>query len=187
MSILIGSSRYHVPEWLSAYFPADLPEDWRLDYYANDYQIVLFDHSCEYSAIDLTENDWPDSLKLVYFMPSMSPDFTDNKGSFQQIIVKAEPVTIVSEAPEVCDYCAGAELECVLWQKVSDKEYASSKSSDNQRRIVALHDDGGDLRRLRERLSHYNIDDQETWVFLDSPPDRLEQINIMLDLMGIRA
>ena len=187
MSILIGSSQYLVPEWSAAYFPEDLPEDWRLDYYANDYQIVLFDNSCEYSAIDLTENDWPDSLKLVYFMPSIAPDFTDNNGLFQEIIVKADSVTIVSEAPEVCDYCADAGLECVLWQKVSDTEYASSESSGNQHRIVALHDDGADFRRLRDKLSRYDIDGQETWVFLDSPPARLEQISIMLDLMGIRA
>ena len=52
---------------------------------------------------------------------------------------------------------------------------------------MVLHDAGGDLRALRRKFEDYNLHAGDTWVFLDSSPSRLEQIKIMLDLMGIRA
>jgi len=187
MTILIGTSQYLMPTWSKTYFPADLPQDWRLDYYANDYPIVFFDNISEKCANKLTADNWPESLQLVYSTSSINADFTDNKHIFQLIKTKADVITLVSDNPEVCKYYNAAGIGCLLWHKVDDAEYVTLHNQENQRRIVALHDDEKELRQLRDKLAGYDTADQETWVFLDSQPARLEQIGTMLDLMGIRG
>ena len=37
----IGARGWRHQQWLGTYYPDDLPEDWRLTYYANDFQTVL--------------------------------------------------------------------------------------------------------------------------------------------------
>ncbi len=39
--ILFGARGWAHPGWVSAFYPEDLPEDWRLSYYANAHRVVL--------------------------------------------------------------------------------------------------------------------------------------------------
>ncbi|MDH3327099.1 MAG: hypothetical protein OEM38_10325 [Gammaproteobacteria bacterium] len=41
MNITIAVSDFQYENWAEAFFPDDLPEDWRLDYYANEFGAVL--------------------------------------------------------------------------------------------------------------------------------------------------
>lgn len=38
MEIDMGALDWMGPDWLASYYPPDLPEDWRLAYYANEYR-----------------------------------------------------------------------------------------------------------------------------------------------------
>lgn len=40
-SICLGSRDWDLPGWVGSYYPPDLPTDWRLTYYANDFSLVL--------------------------------------------------------------------------------------------------------------------------------------------------
>ncbi len=37
----VGAVGWERPDWVRGYYPVDLPEDWRLAYYGNEYRVVL--------------------------------------------------------------------------------------------------------------------------------------------------
>ena len=39
--LVVGARGWEHPQWLEAYYPDDLPEDWRLDYYSNEFGCVI--------------------------------------------------------------------------------------------------------------------------------------------------
>lgn len=39
--LLIGSAGWQHPEWENSYYPEDLPPDWRLGYYANEFSLAV--------------------------------------------------------------------------------------------------------------------------------------------------
>jgi hypothetical protein len=39
--LVVGARGWEHAQWLEAYYPDDLPEDWRLDYYANEFGCVV--------------------------------------------------------------------------------------------------------------------------------------------------
>lgn len=41
--VLLGALDWQHPKWKEGYYPDDLPTDWRLSYYANQFQTVLID------------------------------------------------------------------------------------------------------------------------------------------------
>ena len=41
--VLVGAVDWRVERWRSEYYPEDLPSDWQLAYYANDFSTVLLD------------------------------------------------------------------------------------------------------------------------------------------------
>lgn len=40
-SVEVGAVGWEHPEWLEGFYPPDLPQDWRLAYYGNEYRCVL--------------------------------------------------------------------------------------------------------------------------------------------------
>lgn len=40
-NLTIGARGWKHPHWMGSYYPDDLPEDWQLSYYANDFNAVL--------------------------------------------------------------------------------------------------------------------------------------------------
>ena len=49
-SILIGAKGWIYPGWETSYYPEDLPQDWQLGYYSNDFPVVM-----------VTEKEWQNS------------------------------------------------------------------------------------------------------------------------------
>jgi hypothetical protein len=42
-NILLGAASWQAPQWVQAYYPEGLPEEWRLPYYANEFSTTLID------------------------------------------------------------------------------------------------------------------------------------------------
>lgn len=40
-AVLIGACGWQYPQWDTSYYPEELPEEWRLAYYGNEYPVVL--------------------------------------------------------------------------------------------------------------------------------------------------
>lgn len=57
--VLIGSVGWRHRAWQDSYYPADLPPEWQLGYYANEFPVVLvpaaerLDEDCEVEELDL--------------------------------------------------------------------------------------------------------------------------------------
>jgi hypothetical protein len=43
MNVLLGAATWQVPRWEQEYYPQDLPEEWQLSYYANEFSTTLID------------------------------------------------------------------------------------------------------------------------------------------------
>jgi uncharacterized protein YecE (DUF72 family) len=42
-NVLLGALDWKVPRWRDEYYPEDLPEEWQLSYYANEFSTTLID------------------------------------------------------------------------------------------------------------------------------------------------
>lgn len=64
--ILIGAAGWQHPEWANdAFYPDDLPEDWYLSFYANEFPIAL-----------LPDKQWDDAVKLEQVIDEITEQAT---------------------------------------------------------------------------------------------------------------
>ena len=40
-NITVGSYGWRHPHWRGSFYPEDLPEDWQLSYYSNEFSVVM--------------------------------------------------------------------------------------------------------------------------------------------------
>jgi len=62
----IGARGWEFPAWDGSYYPADLPPDWRLAYYANDFPQVLVPQSRWAGAEPEQAKIWRDEVSTVF-------------------------------------------------------------------------------------------------------------------------
>ena len=66
--LMVGTFGWDYPAWVGAYYPDDLPDDWRFGYYSNDFRSVLVpsDHFTGTGA-DISEwaEDCDESFRFV--------------------------------------------------------------------------------------------------------------------------
>jgi len=80
-SILIGANGWMHPEWETTYYPDDLPQDWLLGYYSNDFPVVMVTEkewqSSEYSGKEAIE-DWVDNSEVsLRFVLELSAELAE--------------------------------------------------------------------------------------------------------------
>jgi len=84
-SIRVGACGWDHLQWQGTFYPDDLPEDWRLNYYANEYSTVLVGEADWRSHLD-TLGEWIDEVPegfRFYLQSSM-----DNPPELAQIKVQ---------------------------------------------------------------------------------------------------
>lgn len=60
--INLGAYGWRHAHWLETFYPADLPEDWQLTYYSNEFNTVLVPADYWQAAADLDCADWLDNV-----------------------------------------------------------------------------------------------------------------------------
>lgn len=107
--LVVGARGWEHTPWLEAYYPDDLPEDWRLDYYANEFGCVVLPPDVWLAADEQTIEQWLEDVEedfLFYLeLPAQSVDIAVNLAAF-------------------AGRCAGAILRAGQpgnWQKVLGK------------------------------------------------------------------
>lgn len=55
MRITFGAFGFHYPDWKGVFYPEDIPEDWYIDYYANEFQTVFLPNKDLQSNVSLLE------------------------------------------------------------------------------------------------------------------------------------
>lgn len=66
--VLIGARGYLHPDWVTSFYPEDLPEDWRLAYYANEFNLLVIEWAQLENTLILME-DVADDFRFVVELP----------------------------------------------------------------------------------------------------------------------
>lgn len=148
-------------DWQEAFYPHDLPEDWRLAYYANAWSCVLV--PADYPLTDDELADWlddtPEDFHLYFELPrtSYSPEI-------QRIAAQAAGrVVFASGSSEQVIELENGKLIALLEINQLD-----------------LRDLRGELEKLREVENLCGV------IASDSPPspDKLDELKTLMELLG---
>lgn len=73
-ALLIGACGWSFPGWTPHFYPDDLPEDWRLGFYANEFPVVLVTHR-EWQSAGADPQQWcEDSDISLWFVSEVIAD-----------------------------------------------------------------------------------------------------------------
>ena len=77
-NLKIGARGWRHPQWVGSYYPDDLPEEWQLTYYANDFRVVLIPVEYWESSIGYDLDEWleavGDDFRFYLECPSFEND-----------------------------------------------------------------------------------------------------------------
>jgi hypothetical protein len=175
-NIILGAHNCQAADWLEGYYPDDLPQDWRLDYYANDYPLICLS---EQQWLAQGDTDCPEHLRVyveatdvmlnwpAHMMSSLAP--------VRALLTRDEKVKIQLEKTSVkCRVRLVKPLTNGWWVDLAEGRLVSLKPE------LPL-----DLRGLRSEIEAYyeRASGSQGYLFLDAPPGVLEQCRILLDLL----
>lgn len=120
--VLMGSCGWKHQAWLSDFYSDDLPEDWQLGFYSNEFPMVYVPASDWLDDEDLTEwmNDVTDSFRFIL---EISANIIDDEQRFSAALDKVKTLD---------DFCLGLVLQLTpsicsdsgLFQQYIDKATA---------------------------------------------------------------
>lgn len=156
----IGAVSIGGEEWQKGFFPEDLPEDWQLNYYANEYSVVML----EQSQLESVE-DWPEDLTGIIEV--------DNTDAFSQC----------------CWVDEGSVQGNSPWEKLdfpgnNVKVWRASFDSFEVMRIE--HAPVSDLRVMRGVIQQIMAaaEKDRVCLLLPASPAELGQIKTLVELLG---
>ena len=84
--VFTGAARWQVDEWLTSFYPEDLPTEWQMAYYANEFSTTLIECQTYCDAVrldDLSEmlEDCHDGFRPIFSI-NMDEDTPDQAGHF---------------------------------------------------------------------------------------------------------
>ena len=65
--LLIGACDWRYPEWVGSFYPDDLPEEWKLGFYSNEFRVVMLPADLELDA-EIGEELIEDSGENLLFL-----------------------------------------------------------------------------------------------------------------------
>ena len=189
MHIVIGACGWDHEQWQEQFYPDDIPSDWRLGYYANEFESVLVPFNV-WSAVDIDEienwfDDIPDEFELFF---EVNPDACNasvkkmlSHELFSQRQVVFSAVSLSFELPK-CTVEQGTILDCVLKdEKVSkDEKIAILRFSSED--VIKVEE----IRQIIEKAYDDNREFDALYVFFDQAlvdVNLLNSAKIIVDLM----
>lgn len=209
----VGSNGWLHPGWDERFYPEDIPPDWKLSYYANEFSATVVPQSIWYEqADDFAEmaEDLDDEFALYFQLKDLAPSLDDlraNKtqyaGNFRGYLVdfhdkafSAEPASLFGELSEAIILPVDELVDEVSVGEASNSMASlhgnwAEVSSLNRLTNVILVDGSKDLRYQKnafEEKKQIIRNDSDVLVLLnDEQPDveMMRQLRIMLELMMI--
>ena len=155
--VLMGACGWNHQAWLDDFYSDDLPEDWRLGYYSNEFPMIYVPAGDWLDGIDSDKeglSEWTEDVADSFrFILEISADILENEQRFDAALEKAK---------ELEDFCLGLVLQLnpsicsdsVLFQQRIDKAVAiSAVCVDGQGNILS--------DELQKILKNKNI--SEVW------------------------
>ena len=188
----LGSYGWQHTHWDKSFFPDDLPEDWRLGYYANEFSAVLVPQS--YWQVDTgfdVENwqeDVAEDFRFYIEWPFNSVDGQSQSLCLQQCrslgellggIIVNQSIELKTDMPVYYRY-PQASLEHQIW---------TPENNNAQSGVAMLMLDGADLRTQRQWLEQFSISAESLHcVFLSDislQMDSLHNMKTLIELLGL--
>jgi len=114
LSCIIGSWGWRHPEWENdVFYPDDLPSDWRLSYYSNEFDLVVV--PAEYWTEDgYWEDDWLDDVaeRFVFYID----------WPFQQLSGEADYDKCAEQCRFLSEQMAAILVNNAVWQQLSAEQ-----------------------------------------------------------------
>lgn len=99
--VLIGACGWNHQAWLNDFYSEDLPEDWLLGYYSNEFPVVYVPAADWLNTVDTSEwtEDVSDSFRFIFEIPD---NVLDNEQQFLSALEKVKTLD---------DFCLGLVLK----------------------------------------------------------------------------
>ncbi len=162
-SIKLGACGWNHGHWQGRFYPDDLPVDWRLSYYAN-----------EFSAVLLTEKQWRENFLQLEALAF------DVDGRFGFYLQSRTPLK--SEEQSRLREVLGSKLGTVVNVSVS----GINTEIDNEAGVAVINMAGQDMRSWRQWLEQHGESLQA--IFLKDELlswQQMSDFNALLELMGL--
>lgn len=174
--LMLGTAGWSRADWDEAYYPADLPADWRLAFYANDADCVLLPAAqwltAEDGVVDAVA-EAPGHLTFLLELPERPvPDLASAYAPFD-----GHPVRLLAGA-----WQPAAAARPVWRREASTGDWLAVAGTG---RVVRWQVDNADLRVLRDRVA--GLPDDTVALVLDGPaaaPTLLRDLRTLIDLLG---
>lgn len=175
--LLLGTVGWERDDWLSGYYPADLPPEWRPAYYANDCGCVLLKAGswCRADRQTLAESlDELDGRLLIF----LEQPVDESPGAWANLTLFEEsPVVLLVDRPN------RSHARLPQWVAQGAGVWVDSDSGAS---LVRWSVDAMDLRDFRARAD--TLRETARALVLDGPgasPAGVPELRTMLELMGI--
>lgn len=174
--VLLGTVGWQRGDWLSNYYPADLPSEWRLAYYANDCDCVLL-RAEAWSGMD------PDTLqesleeaegRPVYFLEA-APGWGSRERNRLSLFAACRAV-VLTDRPDP------RQTQFPQWTSQGPGAWVDRDSGAG---LLCWSLDSWDMRALGSRAGAFPTHTRA--LILDGPavsPSRVPELRILLELMG---
>lgn len=158
-NLALGAIEWRHENWQGNFYPDDLPEDWQLSYYSNEFQCVMLPESGWVPGSGYDCSDWLDeineSFRFYLCLPESVSD-TDEQGLFIQAVHNLDGhVAGIVLPPGVAEQDwlvqAGVNISQLLAVTKTDS-YRCYQCSDQQHAIVLLDHSLQDMRSARQCL-----------------------------------
>jgi len=181
-------------DWLTDYYPEDLPEDWRLDYYANEYRQVLVPATYWNDSPDTS--DWADLAGQgleFYFqvgdaIPGQCLELATELGDGLKGFVLDNAVVECGSLLQQLDTAVQDRVVFVMYPFEGYRQcWVPGMAGDEYGAGILRLDHEVEPRDLRTYIEQYvqATSSESPILFVDGPPSVLATLRTLLDLMGL--
>lgn len=179
MSLSLGAYNIFTDAWLNEFFPEDLPADWRIEYYSNEFDLLHLPASLwDDAEFNLLEMTLPDEMTGIL---EVTQPLTQHQ-RWAEVTAWAEQQNTILAVGEGAAQCSEKTRQFTIGE---DCGTAMSAVSDNLQ-LLRLQPKPFNLKQMRaelEKLLH--TDHDEALVILDGTPAQLDQTRTLIELMGL--
>ena len=198
--VLIGSLGWSFPDWDVSFYPEDIPDDWKLTFYANEFSAVVLPEAVwsgdEFSDIAEMVDELDESFKVYCLVETSLPDaeqITQIKEGLDQYFAGF----IVKSAVNVDSFDLSMHESFLLHYGVEfgdefkGRYWAGVNEQSDKPLSLLLLEEAIDLRELRQHFesrqnSLKSEDDIMVFLQAESPSIQyLHDLRTLLELMAI--
>lgn len=185
-------------DWLAEYYPEDLPEDWHLDYYANEYRHVLVPATFWEGNPDVA--DWSDLVEQglgfdFYLSDDLTDKALDKAHAVAELLGDGLQRLVLDTGVDSCrnffERLGGLETDrevvvmspCAGFRQCWQPGLTEGSFGPGMIRL----DEEPEPRELRHYIERYIslTESDRPILYVDAPPGVMKIMRTLLDLMGL--